>query len=235
MKNSNEWMKQGVVDKAANRKLREVGGNLDRINANQIAKDLGADRSNESVNKKFNDWKERQIEAGRLHMQYAPPGLKDTVEAKLGEAIEDIVDAVLGLSGKAIAAQREDGAKTEELYRNRNTMLETEKADLEDRIEEANRRIQALEQQVNDLQGENTKLQSRTELAEARLGEARELNGKLIARISTPTNGGDVMQAQAKPTSTQGQASLGTGAAPAPVSASAPRPTPTPTPTPQGS
>ena len=227
MKNSIEWVTQSVVDKAADRKLREAGGNLDLINANQIAKDLGADRANGSVNEKFNDWKDRQIEAGRLHMQYAPPGLKDTVEAKLGEAIEDIVDAVLGLSGKAIAAQREDGAKTEELYRNRNTMLESEKAELEDRVEEASRRIQDLEQQVNHLQGANTTLRSRTELTEAKLGEARQLNEKLLARVSTLANGPDTMQAQSKPTSTQGQASLGTGAAPVPVSASVPTPTPT--------
>ena len=57
MPKKEDWKTQADVDAIANRLLREVGGDLDRVHGNAVATALGMPKGNQSIYAKVDDWK----------------------------------------------------------------------------------------------------------------------------------------------------------------------------------
>ena len=187
MKDSSEWATQSVVDKAADRLLLERG-DLDLMNANQVAKLVGMDRANQSLNDKYDDWRRRQVEAGRLHMKYAPAGLKEAMEGKLREAFTGIVDSALCLSGKNIFEKQAVNEKTHAVYQERFGAFESDIRTLEEKVDHLAAQNSTLQSKLAEANSVIAKQRSRADLAEARHEEARGLNEKLLGSISALRN-----------------------------------------------
>jgi hypothetical protein len=87
MKNRNEWVRQPMVDKAANEFVAE-GKQLGDITAYQVAKRLGCSPNSE-IHKKFYDWqRRRQEEAGP-----SPVDVPSSAEAEFEAALNRLTRA----------------------------------------------------------------------------------------------------------------------------------------------
>lgn len=183
MKKSENWNIQADVDDAANTLLKEAGGDIEAVTGNRVATRLGMQRGNESVYTKFEAWKMRKIEEGVLHVEQAPSSLRVELTALVEVRGEAIVELALGLSGKAIVADREKGAKDTELLRERIAVLEAdlnkvreENQDLQDRLGKNAAELDVSSNRVLDLTTELS-------LSSAKLGEARDQNERLLSLL----------------------------------------------------
>ncbi len=199
MKKSDEWITQSVFDRAANECLKKLGGDLDLLNANQVAVFLGRDRANEANYALYEDWKQRQLAQGRQCMNLAPPTLRPALTTRLTDILDTAIDLVIGLSGKAIAEDREEAAKNEAILRKHTESLEDKCTHQQEQFEQAEREMAAMEEELEKSRADLAAQTSRAERLEARLEEVRSQYDKLLASLSKPASGEGAKDDRATP------------------------------------
>ena len=70
-----ERVTQSDVDRVADRLLKEVGYDIEKVIPNQVAKALGKPKANGAIGEAVSNWKERRIAEGAAHLGLAPPEL----------------------------------------------------------------------------------------------------------------------------------------------------------------
>ena len=188
MNTSAQEKKQPEFDRCADELLKESNGDLAKVNANQVSKELGMSRSNQITSACFKVWKARKEEEGYAYIASAPPELRQTAKKLISEKGDALLDVLLGLAGQTIDKVRADAEKILSILREKIGLLESECADKQEQIDQLNSRIEAMTERAKQDEVTISELRSRAETAEVRAQVSDRKFDELLSKIqSAPT------------------------------------------------
>lgn len=185
MKIGNITITQDDVDTVADRLVREAGGDIAQVNGNKVAVACGMAKANPELYKLYNNWEARRTAEGIAFIQQAPSELTEQLKAHLARSSELLVNLTLGVTGKAVAEERQKCAITLAALGERLPASEAELAAVRaqlKRLSEANAELEVENSRLRRDGEEKMQLAAKSDASKAELQRQHDM---LLDRLSS--------------------------------------------------
>lgn len=193
MKESNEWVRQPMVDKAGDELMAQRGCDLSQITPYAVAKHLGCE-PNGQLYKKVYDWRKRHLRQSCAGPIEIPPaqaaefrGAIDRFTADIYDQFTRVVGVIAGELDRT-ASQRVSDAEKHQSEAEAETAEVLELcADAEAKLAEAQAQIRAMSASLDEAQRREDRLLGRLE----QLHASSAARGAITENVDSDRGGGD--------------------------------------------